>query len=322
MAWFRFGHMLLALLILEASPILAQPAPSKSEQYQAESEQLRKRMDEAARALGNEPSLKKASEQNRAQFIDFVGGNMLFTLLHESAHGLINQMELPVLGREEDAADAFATVTMLTVATRLSHSVLVEAAKAWFLTNKRDQREGTQPDVYDAHGLDEQRAYQIVCLMVGSDKKQFKDLADMTKLPEDRQDSCWNDWASASWSWAKVLGPHRRTPEQPKQQVTVTYSPGNGDFDVYERTFRSLGMLEIVAGHFAETYAWPHPIGLEMAACGVINAEWQPPNRKVVLCYELAQDFAQLYRDYGQQWEAPPEEKWWQLKRFKRVKQN
>jgi NOL1/NOP2/fmu family ribosome biogenesis protein len=39
---------------------------------------------------------------------------MLFILLHESAHGLVNQMELPVLGKEEDAADAFATVTMLS----------------------------------------------------------------------------------------------------------------------------------------------------------------------------------------------------------------
>jgi len=34
----------------------------------------------------------------------------------------------------------------------------------------------------------------------------------------------------------------------------------------------------------------------------------------------LAQDFAQLYRDYGQEWKAPPKEKWWQQKFSKRTK--
>jgi hypothetical protein len=37
---------------------------------------------------------------------------MLFVLLHETAHALVSEMGLPVLGREEDAADAYATVTM------------------------------------------------------------------------------------------------------------------------------------------------------------------------------------------------------------------
>jgi hypothetical protein len=316
----RFSHALAAALLFSSAGVVAQQPNIESQQLRAESEQFQARLDEAARALGNNPRLKKVSEQKRQQLVEFVVGNMLFTLLHESAHGLVNQMELPVLGKEEDAADAFATVTMLKVGTALSHGVLVEASKAWFLTDRRDRKEGTPTEAYDAHGLDEQRAYQIVCLMVGSNKQEFKDLADQTNLPDDRQDSCWNDYASASWSWDKVLQPHRRTPEQPSQQIEVTYFPGKGDFDVYERTFRSIGMLEIVANHFAGTYAWPHPIGLEMASCGEVNAAWNPQERKVVLCYELAQDFAQLFRDYGQEWEAPPKYKWWQLKRWKRVK--
>ena len=39
------------------------------------------------------------------------------------------------------------------------------------------------PAYYGRHGLNEQRAYQIVCLMVGSDPVRFKALADETKLP-------------------------------------------------------------------------------------------------------------------------------------------
>ena len=61
--------------------------------------------------------------------------------------------------------------------------MLAEATKGWFLSARRDQKTGGKVVYYDEHGLDQQRAYQIVCLMVGSDKDKFKDLARETKLP-------------------------------------------------------------------------------------------------------------------------------------------
>jgi hypothetical protein len=47
--------------------------------------------------------------------------------------------------------------------------------------------------MYDEHGLDLQRAYQIVCLMVGSDPRAFSDIATRAKLPQERQESCQRD---------------------------------------------------------------------------------------------------------------------------------
>ncbi len=312
MARLRLRHVLLAVLVFGWEPVFGQSAPSESEQFQA-------RIDEATKALASYPALRNVSDKKRQQLTEFVVGNMFFVFLHEMSHALVHEMELPVLGRDEDAADAFASLTMLKVGTRLSHRVLVEASKAWFLMNERDQRQGIQPTAYDAHGLDAQRAYQIVCLMVGSDKEQFKDLADETHLPDDRQESCQDDYRRAAWSWEKVLQSRLRSTDQPRQMIEVAYWPGKGTFDVYEQTFRSLRILEIVAGHAAEAYAWPHPLGLEMAACGVSTAQWQSSNRKVFLCYELAQEFAQLYRDYGQEWHAPTKEKWLGPKWWKRA---
>jgi Putative metallopeptidase len=203
----------------------------------------------------------------------------------------------------------------------LLQRALVEAAKAWFLTDKRDRREGTQPDAWDAHGMDEQRAYNIVCLMVGSNPEQFKDLAGMTNLPEERRETCkLYDYPVASFSWQKALRPHLRGGEKPRQQIEVTYSPGKDDLAVYEQVFRSVRILEMVANHAAEAYAWPRPLGLETATYGDSGAQFLPPDHKVLLCYELAQEFAQLYRDYGQGWKAPPKEKWWQPKWWKREK--
>ncbi|MBL0039478.1 MAG: hypothetical protein IPP28_00160 [Xanthomonadales bacterium] len=39
----------------------------------------------------------------------FVSGTLRFVLLHEIGHGFVDLYGIPVLGREEDAADRFAT---------------------------------------------------------------------------------------------------------------------------------------------------------------------------------------------------------------------
>ncbi len=61
----------------------------------------------------------------------------------------------------------------------------------------------------------------------------------------------------------------------------------------------SVRLLETVAGHLADEFAWPAPFTLEMASCGFPNARWDLPTHKLTLCYELATDFADLYRNYG-----------------------
>jgi hypothetical protein len=81
-------------------------------------------------------------------------------------HVLISEMKLPVLGREEDAADTFAALAMLKVNTSFSQRVLAAAAKGWFLSDRRDQQTGAKPLYYDEHNLSQQRAFQIVCFMV------------------------------------------------------------------------------------------------------------------------------------------------------------
>jgi hypothetical protein len=50
-------------------------------------------------------------------------------LLHELGHVIIDEMKLPVLGREEDAADTFAALTMLEIGTSFSQRVLMDASE-------------------------------------------------------------------------------------------------------------------------------------------------------------------------------------------------
>ena len=237
----------------------------------------------------------------------FVVGNVLFVLLHELAHAAIADLEIPVLGREEDAADEFAILRMLWVGSAFTHRVLADATKGWFFSARRDRKEGEPLAFYDEHSLDQQRAYHIVCLMVGHNPNEMVDLANEMKLSDDRRESCKRDFAKASSSWTAALKPHRRAPDRPK--VEIIYGEGKGELASFAQGFRTLRLLEIVAGFTADDLAWPVPFTLEMQSCGYINARWNDETRKLTLCYELAQDFAELGRDFGKIFVAKQESK-------------
>jgi hypothetical protein len=224
---------------------------------------------------------------------------MLFVLLHEMAHAAITQMGLPVVGKMEDAADSFAAVRLIKVGSSFSNRVLTKAAEGWFLADRRDRKSGDKVPYYDEHGLNQQRAYQIVCYMVGSDEDKFKALATEVKLPEERQDTCAGDYSNAAYSWEMLLKPHRRAPDDPKTKIDVVYGPATGRFEIARQAASSIRLLETVADRAANDFVWPMPFTLEMQSCGFPNGRWDLSTHTLTLCYELGADFADLYRAYG-----------------------
>jgi hypothetical protein len=289
-----------------AQPVPSQPAaaPESSAPPGAASKvglkKFQERIDAAALALrDSNPQFKNLSPKYLQGIAEFVSGNMLFVLLRELGLASITQMGLPVVGRIEDAADAFAALRLIRVGDDFSHRVLTEAAKGWFLADRRDQKTGTKVAYYDEHGLNQQRAYQIVCLMVGSDDEKFNDLAKETKLPEARRDTCAGDYSNAAYSWDLVLKPHRRSPDQPKAEIEMLYGPAEGRAKIAQQVARDIRLLQTVGEHVASDFVWPKPVSLEMQSCGFPNARWDLATNKLTLCYELAAEFADLYRDYG-----------------------
>jgi Putative metallopeptidase len=283
---------IIAGLCFAATPALSQAVSNETDLFVG-------RINAAAHALGTQPKLAKLSEQDRQKLTEFVVGNMLFVILHELGHAAITQLSIPVLGKPEDAADSFAAVGLIRIGSTFTQRVLADAAKGWFLNDRRDVATDDTVAFYDEHGLDQQRAYQIVCFMVGSDDEKFKALAAEVKLPPERQDTCAGDYSNASWSWDQVLKPHVRTPDQPENDIRVIYGEAKGPLETAANTMKSIGLLEAIGTHTAEAFAWPAPFTLEAQTCGFPNARWDLQTHKLVVCYELAADFAELYRAYG-----------------------
>jgi hypothetical protein len=260
------------------------------------------RLEAAVDAIATHPRVKDVPRDKLKATTEFTVGNMLFVLLHEAGHGLISDLGLPVLGREEDAADQFATVTILEMKTEFTHRTLVNSAKSWLISDRRARDKGEVSTYYDNHGLDLQRAYNIICLMVGSDNEQFEDLANEVNLPDDRQETCVFDYSNAQWSWEQALKPHRRAADQPRTTYQIVYGKAEGELDIVEQVFRVTGIMERVADRLVDQYAWKKPFTIEAQSCGSSGAKWVGPDHKITLCYELAEEFVQLYKQYG---EAP-----------------
>jgi hypothetical protein len=285
-------------LVACAAPALAQLAAPTAPTSPVPPSTFQTRIEAAAEAMQNNPRFKGLNQQQRVERLDFVVGNTLVLLLHEIGHVLINQFQLPVLGREEDAADTYAALTMLRVGTSFTVHSLADAAKGWFFDARRDQEIGGAPLYYDEHNVSAQRAYQIVCLMVGSDPEKFKSLADQAKMPEDRQQTCKRDYRKASAAWDAVITPHLRQPGQPQTKINVVYGDGKGSYDRLAALFRSIRFLETVAEVAQEHLLWPHPWTLAMESCGRPGSDYDTDTRTVTMCYEQAFDFAELYRAY------------------------
>jgi hypothetical protein len=61
-----------------------------------------------------------------------------------------------------------------------------------------------------------------------------------------------------------------------------------------------MNFLEAIAEHASEQFLWRKPFALESATCdGIANAAWKIEERKIVVCYEIAAEFAELYMRYG-----------------------
>jgi hypothetical protein len=233
------------------------------------------------------------SKQQRAEIRRFASNNSLFVLYHEVGHLLFDQLELPVLGREEDAADNVATWILLNKRTKQAERTLADAAQGWVLSGIAYDSGGDESDYAAGHSLDKQRAYQIVCLMVGMDSDTFHPIADEYRMDSTRQDSCNWDYSMINRSLLGLLS--REQGSGGGTQVNVTYHEPSEDLAAAADAFKSSGVFDEVADEVRQKYNIRTPVAFNAQTCGEANAFYDPETVEVIFCYELMQDYMDLY---------------------------
>lgn len=140
------------------------------------------------------------------ELLVFVQDAIYFIFLHEVGHAFIDIYDLPLIGKEEDAADQLATVIMLQSGQQ-GNNALFTVATTWLEASKQ-AADISQLPMWDVHSLDQQRFYNILCFVYGKDPHQNTWLVYDGYLPEDRAESCEFEYAKISKSWYELLAPY------------------------------------------------------------------------------------------------------------------
>ena len=129
-----------------------------------------------------------------------------FIFVHEFAHLLIDAFDLPITGREEDAADELATVFM-TEFVKGGEEYAFDAAD-FFQSLQRNPSELQDADFFDEHSLDAQRAYSIACWVAGASETYYKAIEKAGLLDADRLERCPAEYQQKVKTWDTLLKPY------------------------------------------------------------------------------------------------------------------
>jgi hypothetical protein len=165
-------------------------------------------------------AIQNATKPDRPAWIEpdaAIRGQLLDVFIHEGAHAVFDQLKVPFLGREEEAADGFATFAILhlfraeapSLIAGIAHSYLVDAG-----INDFSEIAGARPRwpnsrQYGApHPHPLQRLYTVICLGSGFDAARFASLVEASDMPRWRSGSCAEEHMQAARAFSRLIAPH------------------------------------------------------------------------------------------------------------------
>ena len=131
-----------------------------------------------------------------------------FVFLHEIAHALIDKYKLPIIGNEEDAADRCSAYINLEELGQDGVKAILAAAEAFDIESKRTA--GAKKNMADEHLLGEQRYYNALCMVYGSNASKWEKLVTEGFLPKERAVRCPTEYGKTVDAWSGLLGQWRK----------------------------------------------------------------------------------------------------------------
>ena len=131
-----------------------------------------------------------------------------FVLYHEVGHALVDILDIPVLGKHEDAVDGFAAI--LSTIWDLDEIALSAADVMNATASLSAGTDITDAEFWDSHSLDEQRMFTIFYLIYGSNPQEHSTLLKDIGMPAEQSDPCQYNYQETLRNWSRVLGEYIR----------------------------------------------------------------------------------------------------------------
>ena len=144
---------------------------------------------------------------------NYAVGPFLEVVLHELAHAIFDMKRVPILGREEDAADQVASYILLRLGADEARRTIASIASMY--ASEARESSPKLKDFADEHGLPAQRFYNLLCLSYGKDRQKFGDLVEKGFLPSGRAERCEDEYRQVDYAVRHLIWPmpeHARRP--------------------------------------------------------------------------------------------------------------
>ena len=140
---------------------------------------------------------------------DAIFGAIIDTVLHEVGHAIFDMLDIPVLGREEDAADFFSAYMILLFPPDDAHRLIQGVVFMLASEARADLEEPLRLKAFSKeHGLPAQRYYNWLCIAYGSNPQFFGNFVLHGKLPQERADDCDDEYEMLQRSFRKLILPY------------------------------------------------------------------------------------------------------------------
>ncbi len=213
----------------------------------------------------------------------FVKANILGIFYHELGHAVIDIEGVPIFGQEEDAADVFSILMIDALwESEAAEALSFQAANGFWAEASWRESSGEAIVWADVHSPDERRYYNTICLFYGANPDERDDFAEDLGLPDERAESCIEEFELADESWGPV--------------VDDMIERGPGD------SFRFSGSDDTLTGRVVakevdalnKDMSLAQPVDIFVEDCGEANAFYDPEAVSITMCVEFEEHLIEI----------------------------
>ena len=157
---------------------------------------------------------------------DAIAGEFIEVTLHEMGHAVFDLFEVPIFGREEDAADQMAGFIMLQFGQDVALRTI--SGTAYTYQQQALQSHWSRTSFADEHETDQQRFYNYLCLAYGAQPATFQRFVDSNLLPAKRAANCGREFRQIQRAFMKTVMPHVDQELMKKVQAMQMLRPDDG----------------------------------------------------------------------------------------------
>lgn len=140
---------------------------------------------------------------------DALIGPTIEVFLHEAGHAVLEVLDIPFFGREEEVADYFATYILLQLCKEDARRLILGAS---FVSGREAiDEQGKAPELRllaDTHSLPAQRYFNRWCMAYGANPVLFADAVGTGFLPHSRAKHCRYEYQTNEFAFKTLISPY------------------------------------------------------------------------------------------------------------------